>query len=181
MLARSLDGGCTWSIEDPGADGYLLIDGGFLQGIPPEGVEIPKLRQCEGGIEFTHPDFAFTVRTDNINAGISRYFYSYDRGKTWEGPCQLPKFGAPGIAARTDYIVNGASDCLLFVTAAKSNGKEGRPLCVRTTDGGATWDLVSWIGPEPEGFAIMPASLFPVTSELSVLLDGFRMFQRYWR
>jgi len=44
-------------------------------------------------------------------------------------------------------------------TAAKANGREGRPLCVRTTDSGRTWNLVSWIGPEPEGFSIMPASL----------------------
>ena len=168
MLARSLDGGAQWSIEDPGAKGYLLIDGGFLQGIPREGADIPELRECAGGIEFTHPDFALTVRTNNIDSGISRYFYSYDRGETWEGPCQLPNFGAPGTAARTDYIVNGRSDCMLFITAAKSNGEEGRPLCVRTTDGGATWRLVSWIGPEPEGFSIMPASVRLSPSEILV-------------
>ena len=101
MLARSLDGGAHWSIEDPGAKGFLLIDGGFLQGIPREGANIPALRECTGGIEFTHPDFALTVRTNNIDSGISRYFYSYDRGKTWEGPCKLPNFGAPGTAAPT--------------------------------------------------------------------------------
>jgi len=32
-------------------------------------------------------------------------------------------------------------------------------LCIRTTDGGKTWSLVSWVGPEPEGFAIMPSSV----------------------
>jgi hypothetical protein len=168
MLARSLDGGAHWTIEDPGAKGYLLIDGGFLQGIPREGADIPELRECAGGIEFTHPDFALTVRTNNIDSGISRYFYSYDRGETWEGPCQLPNFGAPGTAARTDYIVNGRRDCMLFITAAKSNGEEGRPLCVRTNDGGATWRLVSWIGPEPEGFSIMPASVRLSPSEILV-------------
>ena len=29
MLARSLDGGETWSLEDPGANGYLLTEGGI--------------------------------------------------------------------------------------------------------------------------------------------------------
>jgi hypothetical protein len=58
---------------------------------------------------------------------------------------------------------------MLFITAAKSDGKEGRPLCVRTTDGGATWDLVSWIGPEPEGFSIMPASVRLSSSEILVV------------
>ena len=160
MLARSLDGGETWSIEDPGLNGDLLIEGGgYLHGVPRPGVEIPPMTDCEGGIDFTHPDFAFTVRTNDIHAGVGRFFYSYDRGRSWEGPFRLPSFGAPGIAPRTDYLVNAKHDCMLFLTAAKSDGREGRPLCVRTTDGGASWELVSWIGPEPEGFSIMPASV----------------------
>jgi BNR repeat protein len=159
MLARSLDGGETWSIEDPGAEGYLLTEGGFLNGVTRPGVEIPELQDSPGGINFTHPDFALTVRTNDINSGVGRFHYSYDRGKTWEGPYRLPKFGAPGIAPRTDYIVNGQDECMLFITAAKEDGEEGRPLCVGTTDAGKTWDFVSWIGPEPEGFSIMPASV----------------------
>src|SRR5262249_28486996 len=39
------------------------------------------------------------------------------------------------------------------------NGREGRPFCARTTDGGLTWRFVSFIGPEPTGYAIMPASV----------------------
>ena len=141
MLARSLDGGETWSIEDPGAKGYLLTEGGYLHGVTRPGVTIPPLRDSEGGIDFTHPDFALTVRTNSIHAGIGRIFYSYDRGRTWEGPFRLPSFGAPGIAPRTDYIVDDKQTCTLFITAAKANGREGRPLCVRTTDSGKTWKL----------------------------------------
>ncbi len=159
MLARSLDGGETWSIEDPGAKGYLLTEGGYLHGVTRPGVTIPPLRESEGGIDFTHPDFALTVRTNSIHAGIGRIFYSYDRGRTWEGPFRLPSFDTPGIAPRTDYILDDKQTCTLFITAAKANGREGRPLCVRTTDSGKTWEFVSWIGPEPEGFSIMPASL----------------------
>jgi hypothetical protein len=159
MLARSLDGGRTWTIEDPGARGELLTEGGFLHGVPRPDVAIPQMREPEGGINFTHPDFAMTLRTNDTGAGVSRFFYSYDRGHSWEGPFRLPSFGAPGIAARTDYIVNGKHDCMIFLTAAKANGKEGRLLAARTTDGGKTWKRVSWIGPEPEGFEIMPASV----------------------
>jgi hypothetical protein len=48
---------------------------------------------------------------------------------------------------------------MLFLTASKDNGREGRPLCVRTTDGGRTWKFISWIGPEPRGYAIMPSTV----------------------
>jgi hypothetical protein len=71
----------------------------------------------------------------------------------------LPLFGHLGIAARTDYIVDGPSECTLFLTASKRNGREGRPICVRTTDGGKTWTFLSYIGPEPAGYAIMPSTL----------------------
>lgn len=160
MLARSMDGGETWELEDPGEKGYLLTEGGYLHGVTRPGVTLPELRESEGGIDFTHPDLAFTVRTNSIHAGTGRVFYSYDRGKTWDGPFRIPNFDSPGIAPRTDYIVDDKDTCTLFITAAKSDSREGRPLCVRTSDGGATWERVAWIGPEPEvGFSIMPASV----------------------
>jgi len=87
------------------------------------------------------------------------FHFSYDRGKTWHGPYKLPDFGQKKIMARTDYIVNSQSDCLIFLTASKTNGKEGRPFCTRTTDGFKTLNFVSWIGPEPEGFSIMPSTV----------------------
>ncbi len=169
LLARSLDGGATWTIEDPGARGYLLGEGGYLHGVTRPGVTLPELREPRGGIDFTHPDFALTVRTNSIHAGRGRTFHSYDRGRTWEGPFRLPNFGAPGIAPRTDYLVAGRDECLLFLTAAKADGREGRLLCVRTTDAGKTWELVARIGPEPEaGFAIMPASVRLSATDLLV-------------
>jgi Neuraminidase (sialidase) len=48
---------------------------------------------------------------------------------------------------------------MLFLTASKSNGKEGRVFCIKTENGGGNWSFISWIGPEPEGFSIMPASV----------------------
>ena len=179
MLARSLDGGESWAIEDPGANGYLLTEGGYLHGVTRPGVTLPELLDSKGDIDFTHPDLALTVRTNSINAGIGRVFYSYDRGRVWEGPYRLPAFDSPGIAPRTDYIVDGKDTCTLFITAAKTNGKEGRPLCVRTTDGGKTWKLVSWIGPEPEGFSIMPASVRLSESEILVTVRIREGEERY--
>ena len=48
---------------------------------------------------------------------------------------------------------------IAFLSARKRDGREGRPLCARTDDGGLTWRLVSYIGPEPEGFSIMPSTV----------------------
>ena len=159
LLARSLDGGVSWSIENPGERGMLVPRGKALHGTEVPGLEIEPLKECPGGIDFLHPDFAMTVRMSNVNTGYSRFHYSTDRGRNWEGPFRLPLFETKGIAARTDYIVDGKNECMLFLTAAKSNGKEGRPLCVRTADGGKTWDFVGWIGPEPKGFGIMPSTV----------------------
>jgi BNR repeat-like domain len=110
-------------------------------------------------IDFTQPDFAMTVRMENTNAGTSRFYYSDDRGHRWRGPYKLPLFGQKGVMGRTDYLVSGPSECMLFLTASKANEREGRPFCARTNDGGLTWHFVSFIGPEPTGYAIMPSTV----------------------
>jgi hypothetical protein len=159
LLARSLDGGKTWEIEHPARQGALIGTAGMRHGTIPAGSIEPALVDCPGGIDFTHPDFAMTCRMEGVDVGTSRFYYSLDRGHTWKGPFRLPLFGQPGIAARTDYIVNGPQECLLFLTASKSNQREGRPICVRTTDGGKSWQLVGFIGPEPTGYALMPSTV----------------------
>ena len=158
LLARSLDGGETWQIEDPASKGYLIPQGDSLHGTELPGIQIPKSTVCEGGIDFKHPDFALTSRMSSTKIGPARFYYSYDRGHHWEGQFALSCTGVEDIAARTDYLADGAETCTLFLTASKSNGGEGRPFCCRTQDGGKQWDFLSWIGPEPEGFGIMPAS-----------------------
>lgn len=159
LLARSRDGGQTWAVENPAEKGALIPVGAALHGVTPPGLQERPWQDCPGGIDFAHPDFALTARMTDVHAGPSRFYYSTDRGHTWEGPFRLPLFGQPGVAARTDYVVNGKRDCLLFLTAAKQDRREGRPFCARTTDGGRTWDYVSWITDEPKGYAIMPATV----------------------
>ena len=158
LLARSLDGGETWTIEHPA--GLKPPPGAMVAGVPTGGDGKQPI-DCPGGIDFTHPGFALTARMESIHTGPSRFYYSYDKGKSWDGPFKVPNFGQEGIAARTDYLVNGKHDLTMFLTAAKSNGREGRVICVRTKDGGKSWDFVSFVGPEPEGngYAIMPSSL----------------------
>ena len=83
----------------------------------------------------------------------------------------------PAFAARTDYLVNGKHDLTAFVTVSKPNAREGRPVCVRTRDGGRSWQILAYIGPQPPGrdYAIMPAS---VRLAKNSILTVFR--RRHW-
>jgi len=157
ILARSLDGGETWKLEKP--EGLKPPPGYRQAGVLTES-GLP-MKDCPGNLDFTASGFALSARMNDIHVGESRFYYSYDKGKTWDGPFRLPNFGQPGIAARTDYLVNGKHDMTMFLTAAKSNKREGRVICVRTRDGGKTWTMEGYVGPEPPetDFAIMPSSV----------------------
>ena len=157
LLARSKDGGETWSIEKPLS--LLPPPGGKMAGVPTEdgGKEAVDNKSA---IDFTHKDFALTARMMDKDIGPSRFYYSYDRGKNWKGPFNIPTFGTKGIMARTDYIVDGPRSLTMFITAALNNGKEGEVFCIRTTDGGLTWNKLGVAStPSENGFSIMPSSL----------------------
>lgn len=159
LLARSLDGGHSWKIEDPSEKGALIPSGKALHGIAPPGQSEKPWQECAGEIDFRHPDFALTVRMTDNHIGPSRFYYSVDRGHNWNGPFRLPDVGTNGIAARTDYIVNNQRELMLFVTAGKSDRREGRPMAMQTSDGGKSFKFLSWIGDESAGYAIMPSTV----------------------
>ena len=58
VLARSLDGGETWTVEHPNEKGFLIPEGKSLHGTELPQSAPPPLKDCPGGIDFTHPDFA---------------------------------------------------------------------------------------------------------------------------
>ncbi|MHC4708572.1 MAG: hypothetical protein ACYS8I_15980 [Planctomycetota bacterium] len=73
LLARSIDGGQTWAVED--ADNFVG-DGGAAVA-------------CPGNIDFAHPDFA-------MRCSDSEFFISYDRGRTlWFEPAVNVTNGLP--------------------------------------------------------------------------------------
>ena len=132
MLARSLDGGETWLVDEAGY---------------PAG----ELKRFPTDIPFDSSGFALNARGDTV-------FVSLDRGRTWQGPFRLP-FADLHLRARTDYHVLGPRDLVLFLTAQKANDREGRPFCARTRSGARYWNQFAWIGPEPRsGYSIMPSS-----------------------
>lgn len=166
VQGRSLDGGVNWVLEDPGfaepqATSYQMNSTGL-----------------NSPMDFSHPNFAIRLGHSGLRAGAKSWFhYSYDRGRTWQGPYGFPTLGLPGIAARTDFLPLGDGGHLFFLTAAKTNGDEGHAFCARTWDGGCTFEFVSWIGPEPAGWTIMPASVRLADNRILVALrsrDGNR-------
>ena len=58
---------------------------------------MPPVSLALGGIDFTNRDFALTARMADIHVGPSRFYYSTDRGKTWNGPYRIPNFGQKGL------------------------------------------------------------------------------------
>lgn len=80
VLARSLDGGESWSLEEPEdfPEGFTFGGGrtaGREAGRTPE---VP--------IDFTETDLAIRCRND-------LFLVSRDRGHSWEGPYSFPDFG----------------------------------------------------------------------------------------
>jgi hypothetical protein len=145
LLARSLDGGLTWKSEDP--DNYVG-DGGEITPSP-------------GKIDFAHPDFTMRIKNKP-----DRFWYSYDRGHTWKGPHHFtglkydPRFEGKNFTSRTDYIVNSRNDCLLFLSATP--GKSGRDFTftAKTTNGGKSFEFVSWIVPPTDPHrGVMPSTV----------------------
>jgi len=163
-LARSTDMGLTWTAYDP--DGYVGDFG-----------DTPERKTLTNAIDFSHPQFAMrVVGTAYHGARDERahYFYSYDAGKTWNGPYA---FGANDIrnwpeltttlgdvvlTPRTDYIVEGKNSLLVFMSV-KPKGSAmvaDRLFCMRTTDGGRTFNWVGWVVPPSDPHrAVMSQSI----------------------
>ncbi len=143
--ARSRDGGLTWTTAKVGSLSAPAVEG--------------KAMPLPMPLDFTQPDFSLLFQFAHVHVGPSFFFVSTNRCQDWRGPFRFAVEGIEKISTRTDLIALGKYDALMFGSAAKANGKEGRPFCARTVDGGLTWKLVALIGPEPEGFVIMPATV----------------------
>lgn len=165
--ARSTDGGLTWTIEDAYERGQTAW--GADHNLGEDEAEAP-VQLTEGIPDFTNPDFIMTFLRHNNNDGPSHFFYSNDRGQQWEGPYTFPDMETDGVATRTSYVIDGKQELGAFLTVAKSNRREGRVVYARTEDGAVTWEIVSWIGPEPGGFDIMPSSLRLSPTELITVI-----------
>lgn len=158
-FSRSLDGGLTWKMEDAYENG--ITESTWENNLGAKSKAATRLTEQ---IDFKNPDFAFTFRMRNSLDGGTSFYYSYDKGHSWSGPFDLSvDFDGPapaGIVSRSDYIIEGKHSMIAFLTVGfRKADKDWRQVaCVRTDDGGKTWQHLSWIGPA-EINSIMPASL----------------------
>jgi len=143
-LARSTNGGKSWTREDP--DNFVG-DGGNPKPSP-------------GNIEFGHPDFALRVAAKGYHGTDDhkgRFFISYDRGKSWSGPYRFnglnedKNLQGVEITSRTNYKVTGANSIQIYMTARKKDIKYAsrldKPFIAESNDSGKTFHFVCWAVP----------------------------------
>ncbi len=154
-LARSTDGGFSWEV---------FIHEGFAGESPL------ILKDIMDPLNFKHKDFAMRVTGVGYHGtGLPEggFFYSYNRGKNWEGPIpfnglsQAEELKDLQLTGRTEYIIESNDSALFFMGARdplKGAGSE-KAFLARTTDGGLSFEFLSWIGDRTTpSYAIMPTA-----------------------
>lgn len=152
-LARSVDGGRTWTLEDP--DPFVAVR--------------TEPAPAPGGIDFMKAGFVMRLVGDGYDPGDpqGRFFVSDDKGRRWCGPFRLtglldaPQLKDMDFTGRTDYMATGPSSCLLFlsVRAKGVGGGNDKVFVAETTDGGKSFHFVAWVvSPDDPHRAVMPAA-----------------------
>lgn len=153
-LARTSDGGKTWTVETPR---------GFYQtGQPVKPLTAP--------IPFDAPGLAMRFVAEGYQGGADSpgvITYSLDRGQTWRGPFRLPRLTPPDagglteVTLRTDYLVRSKTECLVM-GSARQPGKSGtdRVFAAVLTDGGRAAGSSAWVTPPTDpNRAVMPSTV----------------------
>ncbi len=175
MLARSVDGGATWSpaapIFDPGASAQTI---GNVPAVLPDGTVVDL---------FTRIDFA----PNGTQASQLAVITSSDHGATWSAPKKVadllsvgtrdPKTGAAvrdaGILA--ELAVDGAGTLVVVWQDARfSGGARDAVALSRSSDGGATWSAPVAINGSPSAAAFDPFVTVRADGVVGVIYDDFR-------
>ncbi len=167
LFSRSRDGGETWEIYKP--DNFMDDENERWAPSEKEYLEKP--------IDFKHNGFAMRVFATGYhgnNDPQGGFYYSYDRGATWQGPYYLGNINdhyelrGHSITARTDYIVTGEKELYLFISASPPN-QLSRIACIKTEDGGMSFEFVSWVTPIDSDFSSIHSSTVRISENTFVL------------
>ena len=168
LFARSLDGGETWKMFDP--DNFLDDENEKW---------LPKGKKyLESPLNFRNNGFAIRVFSTGYHGNddpAGGFYYSYDRGTTWNGPYFLgdinnhEELKNMNITARTDYIVTGEKEMLIFISAVPKDGILNRIACIKTEDGGMNFKFVAWITPPDDKGSTIMSSTVQVSKDKYIL------------
>jgi hypothetical protein len=161
-LARSDDGGRTWTAGDP--PGYVGDFG-----------EAPDVKPLLEPINFAAPRFAMRIVGTAYHGAYdpeAHFFYSYDAGESWHGPHgfgdlakhpELQQYGLTELTPRTDYVVLDRDTAIIMVSA-RIPGKfaTDRLFCLRTTDGGRSFFFLGWVIPPFDPDHADPSAKVPI-------------------
>lgn len=161
-LARSQDGGVTWKAFDP--EGFV-------------GDSLYTLQEISEPINFSDENLAFLqvgIGYHGSNVPEGGFFYSYDRGETWNGPFKFEglshaeELDGLEITNRTNYLIESESSALLFMSArSPGQWRSENGFVARTTDGGITFEFISWIEDTEDPYrAVMPSAVRTHTGDL---------------
>lgn len=155
-LARSLDGGLSWSVETPE---------------PFVGREGP-LQDLPRALRFASPDLAIRVvgdGRDRPDERLGRFFVSMDRGHSWQGPYRFngledaPQLRGLLLTSRTSVRVTGPESAQLLLSArdprlGRHSNRLDKPFVAESRDGGRSWSFLSWVVPWSDPYrAVMPS------------------------
>ena len=153
-LARSLDGGRSWKFWDP--ENFVGDN--------------RKKSVIKSPVDFTAPGFVMRITSSQYHGNDDPeggFFYSYDKGASWNGPYALgniaghKEFEGEILTPRTDYMVLGKQDCLIFISSQIPDTRMSDKISVmRTQNGGKTFEFMSRIVPSSDPHrAVMPQSI----------------------
>jgi len=162
-LARSQDGCHTWKAFNPE---------GFVSAFDPAGLSgdsMLTMKELTEPLDFKNVNFALRVVGNGYlqpNVSEGGFYYSYDRGDSWEGPfalkglSQVEELAGMEFTPRTDYIIENGNSALLFLSARTPGSGSDKAFVARTTDGGLTFKFTGWIvDPEDPYRAVMPSTV----------------------
>lgn len=153
LLARSLDGGKTWTTENP--ENFV----GRISSKSP----------LTSPINFSHPDFTlrvFSTAYHGCEDPEGGFFYSLDRGRGWQGPhpfsglhrqlemayqnlspvSRPPSSVSFELTPRTDYLVDSPDRLLIQLSARQVEAwGSDRVFSALTRDGGRSFEFLSWM------------------------------------
>ncbi len=113
------------------------------------------------GLDFSNPGFALYIEEDHFG-----FYYSYDRGRVWNGPhgmlslLQDPALAGHEFSARTDYLINSSQELMIFASSRnRAGGGLDYSYVATTSDGAKTFKMGAYIDPTNQNRQVMPSSV----------------------